>query len=288
MAGTAQAVPNSSGTEPPRLSAPPLAADCHIHIYDPRFEPKVEHPSQATVSDYRLLQKRLGLSRVVIVQPRNYVTDNRPTLDAISQLGQDRARGIAVLHPTVADAELERLHEGGIRGVRFTVGKPDVAVVSIDMIEPLARRIAPLGWHVQLHMSGQQIVEHEDMLRRLPLPIVFDHMGRPPLPEGIQHASHAIVRDLLDRGRAWVKLSGAYLNSRSGAPAYEDACDIARAFVRAAPERLVWGSDWPHPGPKTPPDDAVLLDLLAAQAPDADTQHRILVANPQALYGFGS
>lgn len=288
MAGTAQAVPNSSDTQPPRLEAPRNAADCHIHIYDPRFQPRVDHPAHATAGDYRLLQKRIGTSRVVIVQPRNYTTDNTPTLDAIGRIGRDNARGIAVLHPTVDEAELRLLHDGGIRGVRFTVGKPDVAVVSIDMIEPLAKRIAPFGWHVQIHMSGQQIVEHADMLRRLPVSIVFDHMGRPPLPDGTRHASHAIIRDLLDRRRAWVKISGAYLNTQDGAPAYDDACEIARAFVRAAPERLVWGSDWPHPGQKTPPDDALLLDLLAAQAPDADTQRRILVSNPQALYGFGA
>ena len=151
--GSQQAVPNSSGIEPPKLHAPANAADCHIHIYDPRFQPRVEKPASSAVEDYRLLQKRIGLTRVVIVTPRNYVTDNSVTLDAIRQLGADKARGVGVLRPTVTDAELKTLHDGGIRGIRFTVGQPKTAVVTIDMIEPLAKRIADFGWHVQLNME---------------------------------------------------------------------------------------------------------------------------------------
>ena len=283
---TAQAVPNSSGTAPPRLKAPAHAADCHIHIYDPRFAPPVAKPLNGAVQDYRLLQKRIGVSRVVIVTPRNYVTDNSVTLDAIRQLGVANARGVAVIRPTVTDAELKTLNDGGVRGIRFTVGNPATAVVSIDMIEPLAKRIAVFGWHVQLNMDAAQIVEHADLLWRLPTQIVFDHMGKPPLPAGIAHPSHAVIRSLLDQRRAWVKISGAYMNTQLGPPSYADATAIAQTFVKAAPERLVWGSDWPHPGPKVHPDDAVLFDLLATWAPDEATRNRILVANPEALYGF--
>ena len=137
---TRQAVPNSSGAGPPKLKAPANAADCHIHIYDPRFKPPVEKPAHATVGDYRLLQARIGVTRVVIVTPRNYATDNNVTLDAIRRLGIAHARGVAVIRPTVTDAELKTLDEGGIRGIRFTVANPQTAVVSIDMIEPLAKR----------------------------------------------------------------------------------------------------------------------------------------------------
>lgn len=282
-----QAVPNSSGTEPPRLKAPANAADCHIHIYDPRFHPPVAKPSNSTVQDYRLLQKRIGVTRVVIVQPRNYATDNSVTLDAIRQLGVGNARGVAVVRPTVTDAELKTLDEGGIRGIRFTVANPATAVVSIDMIEPLAKRIAALGWHVQLNMPAEKIVENADMLRHLPTAVVFDHMGQLPLPAGLEHPAYAVIRSLVDKGRAWVKISGAYLNTRIGPPTYADATAIAQAYVKAASERLVWGSDWPHPSPPVKPDDAVLFDLLAAWAPDEATRNRILVANPEALYGFG-
>lgn len=282
-----QAVPNSSGTAPPKLKAPANAADCHIHIYDPRFQPPVAKPLNGTVSDYRLLQKRIGVSRVVIVSPRNYGTDSSATLDAIKQLGIANARGVAVLRPTVTDTELKSLNDGGIRGIRFTVGDPKTAVVSIDMIEPLAKRIADHGWHIQLNMPAEKIVEHADMLRRLPVPVVFDHMGKPPQPAGIAHPSHTVIRELLDKRRAWVKISGAYMNTTIGPPSYADANIVAQAFVKAAPERLVWGSDWPHPGPKEHPDDAVLFDLLLTQLPDDATRNRILVTNPETLYGFG-
>lgn len=269
-----------------RLKAPANAADCHIHIYDPRFQSSSPALPNATVEDYRLLQKRIGVTRVVIVTPRNYVTDNSVTLDAIRQLGIANARGVAVIRPTVTDAELKSLDEGGIRGIRFTVANPRTAVVSIDMIEPLAQRIAAFGWHVQLNMPADRIVENADLLRRLPTQIVFDHMGQFPLPAGLAHPAYGVIRSLVDRGRAWVKISGAYLNSKIGPPTYADATAIAQAYVKAAPERLVWGTDWPHPSPPVKPDDAMLFDLLAAWAPEEATRNRILVANPEVLYGF--
>jgi predicted TIM-barrel fold metal-dependent hydrolase len=219
------------------------------------------------------------------VQPRNYATDNRVTVDAIARLGPN-ARGVAVLHPTVSDAELKRLQDAGIRGIRFSLGDPATAVVTPDMIEPLAKRIADLGWHVQFNVEGEQIVALADVLRRLPTPMVFDHLAHPTLPAGIEHASHAIVRGLIDRGRTWVKLSGAYSNSTIGPP-YPEATKIAQELVRVAPERLVWGSDWPHPGVLTnKPNDALLFDLLMEWAPDVVMRNRILVQNPETLYGF--
>src|SRR5215467_7398154 len=291
--GAAQAVSNSAGTERPKHAAPPLAADCHMHIYDaarfPMPPSKRAPPSNATVAHYRALQKRIGTTRVVVVQPRNYAIDNRVTLNAIAQLGPN-ARGIAVLHPTVTDAELAALDRGGIRGIRFTLGDPATAVVKVDMIEPLAKRIVDRGWHIQFNVEGEQVVELADILRRLPTQMVFDHLANPPVADGVNHPSHAIVRGLIDQGRAWVKLSGAYSNSKVGAPSYPEATKTAKAFVKAAPERLVWGSDWPHPTmpEDNKPDDALLFDLLSEWAPDAATRERILVRNPEALYGFRS
>jgi D-galactarolactone isomerase len=286
MQGKEQAVPNSTGSAPPKLTAPVNTADCHIHIYDARYASSSPVMASGTVADYRLLQKRVGVERVVIVTPRHYVTDNTVTTDAIKELGIGNARGVGVLRPTVTDAELKKLNDAGIRGIRFTVGDPHTAVVSIDMIEPLARRIADYGWHVQLNMPNEKIVEHADLLRRLPTQIVFDHMGKPPIEEGVKHPSHAVIRDLLEKRRAWVKISGAYMNTNVGPPTYADATAVAQALVKAAPERCVWGSDWPHPGPKVKPDDSILFDLLLAWAPDAATRNRILVNNPQTLYGF--
>ena len=284
------AVPNSSGTAPPKLKAPANACDCHMHIYDPaRFPMPTSQriaPGNAAVSQYRLLQRRIGTTRVIVVQPRNYAIDNRVTLDALKQFAPN-ARGVAVLHPTVTDAELKTLNESGVRGIRFSLGDPATRATTPDMVEPLARRVADLDWHVQFNVEGRQIVELADVLRRLPTTMVFDHLANPG-PESIDHPSHAIVRGLIDRGRTWVKLSGAYSNSRVGPP-YPDATRIAQAFVRAAPERLVWGSDWPHPGVVAiadKPDDALLFDLLAVWVPDEAMRNRILVQNPETLYGF--
>ena len=279
-------VPNSSGTAAPRCKAPANAADCHIHIYDTRFAPPVAEPSNATVHDYRMLQERIGVTRVVIVTPRNYVTDNSVTLDAIARLGRAHARGVAVVRPAITDRELRLLDDGGVRGIRFTVGNPRTAVVSIDMIEPLAHRIAPLGWHVQLNMDAGQIADNADMLRRLPTPIVFDHLGKLPPAAGVRHPAYRVICTLIDRGQAWVKLSGAYMNTSIGPPSYADATAVAQAYVAYAPERLVWGSDWPHPTARQKPDDAWLFDLLAQWTPDEAARNRILVDNPRALYGF--
>lgn len=286
MQGVEQAVPNSTGTAPPKLVAPAKTADCHIHIYDARYPSATPPMAGGTVADYRLLQKRIGFERVVIVTPRCYVTDNTVTTDAIREFGIDNARGVAVLRPDVTDAQLKQLNDSGIRGIRFTVGDPKTAVTSMDMIEPLARRIATYGWHVQLNVPCEKIVEHAELLRRLPTQIVFDHLGHPTIEQGIKHPSHAVIRDLIDQRRAWVKVSGAYMNTHIGPPSYADATAVAQTFVKAAPERCVWGSDWPHPSPKVKPDDAVLFDLLSVWAPDAATRHRILVDNPRALYGF--
>jgi predicted TIM-barrel fold metal-dependent hydrolase len=154
------------------------------------------------------------------------------------------------------------------------------------MIEPLAKRVADLGWHLQIHMRADQIVDNADLLQRLSTPIVFDHMGRLPQPTPLDHAAYKIIRTMLDQGRTWMKLSGAYMETNIGAPTYADKVAVAQAYIKAAPERMVWGSDWPHPTEKEKPNDATLFDLLVEWAPDAAQRQRILVSNPEALYGF--
>jgi D-galactarolactone isomerase len=289
--GQQQAVPNSKGAAPPRLQAAANAADCHIHILDPRFpEPPNKRPSpkNATVADYRLLQKRNGTKRVVVVQPRAYAIDNRVTLDALAQLGAD-ARGVAVVHPAITDAELKAFDAAGVRGIRFSLGEPTTAVTTVDMVEPLAKRIAKLGWHVQLHAPGDLIAAQAPLLQRLPTPLVIDHLGRFPPETGLAHPAYQVIRGLLDQGRTWIKLAGAYFNTTGEPPEYPGAEKIAQAYAKAAPERLVWGSDWPHPSeihkPERP-DDAVLFDLLSVWVPDEATRHKVLVTNPEKLYGF--
>ena len=282
--------PDSSAGQRPKLETPENAADCHIHIYDPRFpmaRPNLRAVENASVDDYRKLQQRIGTTRAVVVQPAAYGTDNAVTLDAIATLGIERTRGIAVVHPGVTDTELLAMKKGGVCGLRFTLHDPRTAVTTPDMIEPLTVRVNRLGWHVQLHLLAGQIIELEDVIKRLPGTIVFDHMARLPQPEGIHHRAFAIVRRLLDNGRTWVKLSAAYLNTRSGAPRYEDVKPIARAYIEHAAERCIWGSDWPHPTEShVKPDDAVLFDLLHEWAPSEALRQQILVDNADALYGF--
>ncbi len=288
-AQTQQAAPWSSGIEAPKLKAPPNACDCHMHIYDSRFPvaPNAKlRPPDATVDAYRLFQKRIGTTRNVVVTPSTYGTDNSVSLDAMAKLGAT-ARGVAVVDTSVTDAELKRLNDLGVRGVRFNLVQS--GATTIDMLEPLSKRVNDLGWHVQIHMLGDHIVENADLLQRLPSPIVFDHLARIPQPAGVDHPAFALVLKLLDKGRTWVKLSGAYQDTRTGPPAYVDVSTVARAYVKASPERLVWASDWPHPTEKADrkPDDAILFDLLADWAPNEATRNHILVTNPAALYGFG-
>jgi D-galactarolactone isomerase len=287
--GRAQQVPNSSGTEPAKLKAPAGACDCHHHIYDaarfPPPDPKARMLQNARVEEYRLLQRRIGTSRNVVVTPAAYVTDNRVTLDAIAQLGAN-ARGVAVVHPDVTDAELKTLADGGVRGIRFALGDPKTAATTIDMIEPLSKRVNALGWHVQINTSAEQIVEAEALWNRLPSAIVFDHMGHVPQPVGLSHPVYGVVRRLVDKGRTWVKLSVTYDNTKDGPPGYADITAVAQAYIKAAPERMVWGSNWPHPNETTKPDDALVFDLMTQWAPDAATRNRILVQNPETLYGF--
>ena len=285
---TKQAVPWSAGTEPPKLKAPPNACDCHMHIYDSRFPvaPNAKlRPPNASVDAYRLFQKRIGATRNVVVTPSTYGTDNSCTLDAMAKLGAT-AYGVAVVDTSVADADLKRLNDLGIRGIRFNLVHS--GATTIDMLEPLSKRVNDLGWHVEIQMLGGQIVETADLLQRLPSPIVFDHMARLPEPAGVDHPAFALVLKLIEKGRTWVKLSGAYADSRTGPPAYADVSKVAQAYVKASPERMVWGSDWPHPTEKADakPDDAVLFDLLADWAPDETMRNRILVDNPAALYRF--
>src|SRR5580658_7253109 len=215
-----QLVPWSSRTEPPKLKAPPNACDCHMHIYDSRFPvaPNAKlRPADATTDDYRLFQQRIGTTRNVVVTPSTYGTDNSCTLDAMAKLGPS-ARGVAVVDTSVTDAELKRLNDLGIRGIRFNLVQS--GATTIDMLEPLSKRVNDLGWHVQIHMLGDAIVENAALLQRLPSPIVFDHMGRIPQPAGVDHPAFALMLKLIDSGRTWVKLSSAYQDSKSGPPGY--------------------------------------------------------------------
>jgi predicted TIM-barrel fold metal-dependent hydrolase len=268
------------------------ACDSHLHIYDTHF-PSIGDPARvlphATADDYRVLQARLGTTRAVVVTPTVYGTDNRVTLDAIARLGAERTRGVGVAHPNVDDATLRELDAGGVRGLRLTLFDPATAVTSFEMVEPLAARIEPFGWHLQLHWRADQIVEHAVMLERLPCSLVFDHFARLPQSVGTTHPAFAVVARLMERGRTWVKLSAPYLDERGVDDDVGDGSrtSVAHAFLKHAPERIVWGGDWPHPTERQAmPEDLDLLRRLGEWVADSGQLRRVLVDNPAALYGF--
>ncbi|WP_224029950.1 amidohydrolase family protein [Paraburkholderia caribensis] len=277
----------SSGTERPVFRLPEGAIDCHMHIYDDRFPVApgtTLRPTNATVAQYRLLQSRLGVKRNVVVTPSTYGTDNRCTLDALRQFG-DQARGVAVIDSSVNDAELQTLHRGGIRAIRFNLSYP--GATTLDMLAPLAARIADLGWHIELVVQGARLPELERHLSALPCPLVIDHIAHVPQPGGLSSDALRTARRLVERGNTWITLSGPYVDSKTGAPVYEDVAPVAKALIDMAPERILWGTDWPHPTEKTQkPDDANLLDIIANWIGRADWQQRIFVDNPVKLYQF--
>ena len=273
----------------PRLSVPSGATDCHMHIYGAaeRYPVAPSNPSPVPfaydLAAYRAEQARLGLTRTVVVQPTAYGADNACTLDAVAALGAGRA--VVAVTPETPVAELHRLHAAGARGARAFLLKG--GLVPWERLHALAAHVAPLGWHVQLQFDGGEMVARAALIASLPCPVVIDHLGRfhDPVPPDAP-AVLALLR-LMESGRVWVKASSPYGVSRSGPPDYADVAGIARAIIRAAPERVVWGSNWPHPNrPEPKPDVAPLLDLLGDWAPDEATRQAILVANPARLYDF--
>jgi predicted TIM-barrel fold metal-dependent hydrolase len=279
----------STGTERPKSKAPGNSVDCHHHIYDARFPTAPNatlKPGDASVADYRALQRRIGTKRNVIVQPSTYGIDNRLLVESLAAFGKN-ARGVAVVNTEVTDAELKQLHAAGVRGIRFNLAPP--GTTTLDMVRPLAQRVAPLGWHVQVNAPAAALREAQAIWSDLPCPVVFDHLGRVLQPGKLDQATFAMVRELVQKDKAWVKLSGFYLDSQFRAPTYADSVKIASTYATEGPERVVWGSDWPHPTEHAKnliPDDALLFDLLSEAVPNDGARKRVLVDNPAKLYQF--
>ena len=280
----------SAGTGLARTPLPAKACDAHIHVYDSRFTAVAGaslHPPDATIEDYRSVQQRMGTERAVLVTPSTYGADNRPMLAGLAQLGT-QGRGVAVITGDEPAAQLQTLHQNGVRGVRINLSLGVLHQPSD--IKKVAQRIAPLGWHLQLLMPLEQLAGLAEGLRTLPVELVFDHFGR--VTPGLcgRHPAHALLLELLGAGRAWVKLSGGYLVSPDHDTDDPQLLPLALSFIDAAPDRVIWGSDWPHvtasAGRHPMPDDAAQIDALARWAGDGQQLEQILVHNPQKLYGF--
>lgn len=280
----------SAGSGSARTTLPAQACDAHIHVYDCRFTAVAGaslYPPDATIEDYRLVQQRMGTERAVLVTPSTYGADNRPMLAGLAQLGS-QGRGVAVITGDEPAAELQTLHQLGVRGARINLSLG--VLHQPGDIEKIARCIAPLGWHLQLLMPLEQFAGLAERLRTLPVELVFDHFGR--VTPGLcgRHPAHALLLELLRARRAWVKLSGGYLVSPDHTTDDPQLLSLARSFIDAAPDRVIWGSDWPHAtasaGRHPMPDDAAQIEALSRWAGDSQQRQQILVHNPQKLYGF--
>jgi predicted TIM-barrel fold metal-dependent hydrolase len=275
-------------TSRPNWQPPANSTDCHCHIFGPYdrypLSPGRSYtPPEASISQYLEMLDTIGIRRTVIVQPSIYGTENAVTLDAVEAIGPDRARAVVVVDDGFDAVALNAMAARGACGVRFNAvsgnGTP------LEQLERLADRLAPLGWHLQLYTHAEQLLELEPVVARLPVPVVIDHMGGCKAAEGTDSAPFRALLRLLQRG-AWAKLCG--YRSSAGHP-YADVTPLARAMIAAAPDRCVWGTDWPHPSLSTPeevPDDGQLMSLLGQWAPGAAQRQAILVDNPARLYGF--
>jgi D-galactarolactone isomerase len=265
---------------------PAGACDTHMHFYDahyPASSAATLFPPDASVDAYQALQRELGLERVVIVQPSTYGLDNACQIDAAASFGRD-ARVVVVVDEHTPDTELRRLDELGARGARFHM-LPGGAL-GWESLEPTAHRIADLGWHIQLQMDGNLLPERLDTLHSLPVPLVIDHVGRfmpPPPPDS---AAFAALLVLVDTGRCWVKLSAPYESTGAVTPSYPTVTTLVDRLVDHAPERLLWATNWPHPGQTEPPTAAHIRDLTETWIPDDARRRMILTDNPAILYGF--
>jgi predicted TIM-barrel fold metal-dependent hydrolase len=284
----------------PSFTVPRGACDCHVHIFGPdeKFPLAADRlytPGPASIADLKALHQAIGIERVVIVHPSPYGCDNSCTVDALRQLG-NRARAVAVIDEATTDAALAEMHDAGVRGVRVNLesfGESDPAVGG-RALQWAADRVAALGWHVQTYTNIKVLAPLHDLVLQLPTTVVVDHFGRAQAAGGVAQPGFAELLSLLRSGKVYVKVSAAYRISQQAG--YPDAAPIARAMIEANPDRVIWGTDWPHPGaakrdPKVierfrPEDDGAALNRLASWTRDAGELKKLLADNPQRLYDF--
>ena len=282
--------PHPDPHPPKAFIPPPKACDAHCHIFGPASqfpfaEQRAYTPPDSGLDRFEELQERLGLSRAVFVQASCHGTDNSALLHAVRR-GNGKYSGVAMIDDDTTDLEIRQLHEAGVRGIRFNFvahlgGAPD-----LDTYWRLIKRIVPLGWHVALHFDAKDLPNYAQMLDQMPVPYLIDHMARIHVEDGLEQEPFQTLLAMLSDERAWVKLSGVERITASGSPPYGDVVPYIQALIATAPDRVLWGTDWPHPNVQHMPDDGDLVDLLAAFAVDDSVYSRILVENPERLYPF--
>jgi D-galactarolactone isomerase len=280
----------SGGGRKPKLVTPPKACETHSHVYGPatkykRF-PGRTPDYEASVEAYAEMLKRLGMERCVIVQPSLYSYDNGCSLDAMAYFGKSRARGVAVTKTDVSKQELQRLHDAGMRGIRFFLLVDDFKLADAPA---MAKKVAPFGWHLQAQGHGRWIEEAMPVLEKLPVDVVIDHVGRTPPEKGVNDPGFKSLLRFMETGRCWVKLSAPYLATTDGPPHYADVGKKVQALVDVRPDRLVWAANWPHPGhngPADKPEEADLLDVMLEWVPDKKVRNAIFADNAAVLYDF--
>jgi 2-pyrone-4,6-dicarboxylate lactonase len=282
--------PPDPNPKKPRLMLPPLACDSHFHVFGPHrqfpYAPnRTFTPADAPKEDLFRLHHLLGFQRGVFVQSTCHGSDHAALLDLLAA-GDGRYRGVALLEPTTSKAEVERLDDAGVRGVRLHFYFPHrgAPMPRDDMLMVIAMA-APYGWHIAFHVGGDGILEQYEFITSIEAAVVIDHIGRIDVSQGRNGKAFSVLRRLMDRGNVWVKLSGTDRISKEPYP-FADAIPFARELAAHAPERVVWGTDWPHPNHTAVPNDGDLVDLIAEIAPNTRTRQLMLVDNPAKLFGF--
>jgi len=283
--------PIPKASRPTAFTPPPLACDAHCHVFGPSsgfaFSPNRSYtPPDSTIDDFKRLQERLGLTRAVFVQASCHGTDNAAMVDAI-QRGGGRYAGVAMIDESFSDADLGYLHDNQVRGIRFNFVRHLGGAPDLDVFKTLVARVAPLGWHIVLHFDAEDLPHYRELLDAMPVPYVIDHMARVSAENGVDSEPFGQLLDLLsDDERCWVKISCAERLTAGKVAPFDDVIPLAQALVNAAPDRVLWGTDWPHPNMAVMPDEGHLLDLLAKYVPNETIRNQILVDNPTKLYDF--
>ncbi|MCH2547677.1 MAG: amidohydrolase family protein [Alphaproteobacteria bacterium] len=282
--------PYDAAPNTPKLTLPLGSVDTHMHVFGPlsRYaytKDRSYTPTDASLDAYLAMAKTVGIARTVVVQPSVYGTNNSATADAVKALGHKRGRGVAVVDASISDEELQQLHEEGFRGIRLNLLFK--GGVDFTAVQSLAKRLADRDWHIQFLVDVSEFDNLYERLSMLPVTVVIDHMGHMPAHKGLNNAGFKALLKLVERGNCWVKLSGPYRFTAQTQTPYSDVVPYAQALIAANPERMVWGSDWPHPAINVPmPNDGALVDMLGDWAKTPQLLQQIMVQNPQTLYGF--